>query len=306
MPMLAALIIFAAIFCLVLGLSKKPSTTLSARIATLRGGTLAPDIMNQRRPESFGDRLIGPLAQQLGVRLQGLLPTSWIQALDTKLEHAGEPTTIPGFLIMTCTTMAGGFGLGFLLVGSAGMAGTDALMVLGGLVFLGGYAPRMWLSGRVKGRQKKIALSLPDAFDLIVVCVEAGLGLEAGLARVAEKIAGPFGEELALALREVSMGKLRREALKEMAIRCGVADLSGFINAVVQAEQMGTSIGTVLRIQAEQMRVKRRQRAEQQAHAAAIKMMFPLVLCILPTLFLVILGPAAINIYHQFINGAAK
>jgi tight adherence protein C len=160
--------------------------------------------------------------------------------------------------------------------------------------------PKIWLSNRVKHRQKEILKSLPDAFDLITVCVEAGLGLEAALARVAEKVQGPFGEELAVCLREVSLGKLRRDALREMSDRIGVPDLSTFISAVIQAESMGTSIATVLRVQAEQMRTRRRQRAEKAAHQAPIKMMFPLVLCIFPTLFIVILGPAGIQIYQQF------
>jgi len=121
-------------------------------------------------------------------------------------------------------------------------------------------------------------------------------------AKVAEKVEGPFGEELTLTLREVSMGKLRRDALKELSERTGVPDLVSFINAVVQAETMGTSIAAVLRVQAEQMRTRRRQRAEQAAYQAPIKMIFPLVLCIFPTLFIVILGPAAINIYQTLIQ----
>ncbi|HEY7467502.1 MAG TPA: type II secretion system F family protein, partial [Dehalococcoidia bacterium] len=151
-------------------------------------------------------------------------------------------------------------------------------------------------------RQKEILKSLPDAFDLITTCVEAGLGLEAALARVAEKTAGAFGEELHLMLRDVALGKLRRDALKEMGERVGLADLTTFINAVVQAESMGTSIAAVLRVQADQMRMKRRQRAEQQAQAAPIKMMFPLVMFIFPTMFIVILGPAGIQIYEQFVQ----
>jgi tight adherence protein C len=161
--------------------------------------------------------------------------------------------------------------------------------------------PKVWLDNRVRHRQKEILKSLPDAFDLITTCVEAGLGLEAALAKVAEKTPGPFGEELTVSLREVSLGKLRRDALRELGQRTGVADLNAFINAVVQAESMGTSIAQVLRVQAEQMRTRRRQRAEQQAQAAPIKMMFPLVLCIFPTLFIVILGPAGIQIYEQLV-----
>ncbi len=117
-----------------------------------------------------------------------------------------------------------------------------------------------------------------------------------------EKVEGPFAEELTVCLREVSLGKMRRDALKEMAGRTGVKDLIAFINAVVQAETMGSGIAQVLRVQADQMRTLRRQRAEQQAYQAPVKMIFPLVLCIFPTLFIIILGPAGISIYQNFTN----
>jgi tight adherence protein C len=166
---------------------------------------------------------------------------------------------------------------------------------------MGFMMPKVWLDNRVRLRQKVILKSLPDAFDLITTCVEAGLGLEAALARVAEKVQGPFGEELTVMLQDVALGKLRRDALREVAERTGVPDLTSFINAVVQAETMGTSIAAVLRVQADQMRIRRRQRAEQEAQAAPIKMMFPLVLFIFPTMFIVILGPAAISIYETLV-----
>ena len=169
-----------------------------------------------------------------------------------------------------------------------------------------GYPP-----GRSPAATRNPLLQSSEAFNelkfrlhqrLITVCVEAGLGLDTALARVAEKTEGPFGEELTICLKEISLGKLRRDALIEMGERIGVPDLISFINAVMQAESMGTSIATVLRIQAEQMRMRRRQRAEQQAQAAPIKMMFPLVFCIFPTLFIVILGPAALSIYEQVVK----
>jgi tight adherence protein C len=303
MPLIAAAFIFIAIFLLVVGLAggKEPDA-LEARIATLRGDRPSPDALALQPDQSFNGRMLTPLAQSLGVKLQALLPTTWVQKIDKGLENAGEPTTLPGFLVGACISIVTALALGFMLVSTAGMGGSTALLLIMVLAIMGAYLPKMWLGGRVAKRRKAIQLSLPDAFDLITVCVEAGLGLEAALSRVAEKVAGPFGEELTLCLREVSMGKLRREALKEMSDRCGVDDLTGFVNAVIQAEAMGTSIGTVLRVQAEQMRIKRRQRAEQQAHQAPVKMMFPLVLCFLPTLFIVILGPAAINIYHQFVG----
>ncbi len=120
---------------------------------------------------------------------------------------------------------------------------------------------------------------------------------------MAEKEDGPFGEELTITLREISLGKLRRDALKQLSDRCGIDDLTTFVNAVIQAESMGTSIATVLRVQADQMRTRRRQRAEEQAQQAPVKMIFPLVLCIFPTLFIVILGPAALSVYDQLIKG---
>src|SRR5438093_1443418 len=149
-----------------------------------------------------------------------------------------------------------------------------------GTGFVGFAMPFYLIRSRAQQRQHAIIKSLADAFDLITTCVEAGLGLDAALARVAEKVEGPFAEDLSMALREVSLGKLRRDALKELATRSGVPDLVIFINAVIQAETMGTSIATVLRVQADQMRVRRRQRAEQQAYQAPVKMIFPLVLCI--------------------------
>jgi tight adherence protein C len=166
--------------------------------------------------------------------------------------------------------------------------------------FLGFFLPFYMIRSRAKQRQNAIIKSLADAFDLITTCVEAGLGLDAALARVAEKVQGPFAQELKRALRDVALGKARRDALKELGDRTGVPDLIQFTNAVIQAEAMGSSIGTVLRVQAEQLRVRRRQRAEEQAYKAPVKMLFPLVLCIFPTLFIVILGPAIITIMNGF------
>jgi tight adherence protein C len=259
------------------------------------------DYRQERAAESIGVRVIGPLASSAGAKLEKLLPARWIQGIETRLVRAGQPATTNGFLVgmilseTVCLALAG------LIIMSAGKVTSMSMMLTAGLAVFGLMMPKIWLDNRVRHRQKEILKSLPDAFDLITVCVEAGLGLEAALARVAEKVAGPFGEELAISLREVSLGKLRREALKELTERTGVPDLTTFINAVIQAESMGTSIATVLRVQAEQMRTKRRQRAEQQAHQAPVKMMFPLVLCIFPSLFIVILGPAGISIYEQLV-----
>jgi tight adherence protein C len=187
-----------------------------------------------------------------------------------------------------------------MVVATGGSFQGKQLLVLAAVGGVGLMLPYIWLISSVRRRQAAITKSLPDAFDLVTTCVEAGLGLDASLARVAEKVHGPFADELSRTLREVTMGRMRREALQELAERTGVPDLLAFVNAVVQAEQMGTSISTVLRVQCDQMRMRRRQRAEETAHQAPVKMTFPLVLCILPTLFLIILGPAAITLYQTF------
>ena len=129
------------------------------------------------------------------------------------------------------------------------------------------------------------------------------MGLDAALSRVAEKVEGPFADELTRTLRDIVLGKQRSIALKELGDRTGVPDLVTFVNAVIQAERMGSSVGTVLRVQADQLRVRRRQRAEEQAYKAPVKMIFPLILCIFPTLFIVILGPAVITIMNDFPGG---
>jgi tight adherence protein C len=303
MPIIAALVVFGAIVCLVLGLMSKPDDVLDARMATLRGDNRAVNAFAPVAPETFSQRMLAPMAASFGAKLEKLLPTTWIAAIENGLLRCGQPVSTQGFLMGAAMCFGGCTFLGFMMVSSLGMSGGTGLALVAALAGMGAYLPKMWLGGRVARRQKEILKSLPDAFDLIVTCVEAGLGLEAAMARVAEKTKGAFGEELTICLREVSMGKLRREALKELAERTGVPDLTGFINAVIQAESMGTSIGTVLRVQAVGMRMKRRQRAEQQAHAAPVKMMFPLVLCLFPTLFIVILGPAGISIYHNFVQG---
>ena len=181
-----------------------------------------------------------------------------------------------------------------------GSVGLIQIVLIVAFIVVGIMLPTMWLKQRVGARQKLIIKGLPDAFDLITTCVEAGLGLDAALSRVSDKVEGPFGEELKRTLRDISLGGKRRTALVELGTRTGVPDLVSFVNAVIQAEQMGSSVGTVLRVQAEQLRVRRRQRAEEQAYKAPVKMIFPLILCIFPTLFIVILGPAVITIMNDF------
>jgi tight adherence protein C len=302
MIILASLLVFGAIASLVVGLAYKQENVLNSRMAALRGERQNATYNLSVQSESVGTRVVGPLFESLGTRMSNLLPTKWVQSFERQLLSAGQPMPIKNFLALIVVAEGTMLLFALTLLSSGNVQGPIAILMFLGCAGMGAYLPKFWLSSRVKGRQKAILKSLPDAFDLVTTCVEAGLGLDAALSRVADNVEGPFAEEMHITMREISLGKLRREALKEMADRCQVPDLTTFITAVVQAESMGTSIATVLRVQAEQMRIKRRQRAEQQAQQAPVKMIFPLVLCIFPTLFIVILGPAAITVYDTLIK----
>ncbi|MCJ7810930.1 MAG: type II secretion system F family protein, partial [Dehalococcoidia bacterium] len=190
---------------------------------------------------------------------------------------------------------------GLAIIALAALGGASAQGFLGLLVMtaIGFSLPSFWLKTTVRSKQRLVVKDLPDAMDLIITCVEAGLGLDAALTKVSEQMKGPLAKEISQMLREVGMGRLRREALADLGQRTGVEELISFVNAVIQAEQLGVSIGHVLKVQSDQMRTHRRQRAERLAHEAPVKMMFPLVLFIFPAFLMVILGPAAIRIATQ-------
>jgi tight adherence protein C len=170
------------------------------------------------------------------------------------------------------------------------------ILLVVGFTVLGYFLPDLLLKSRIDSRQKSVRKAMPDALDLLTICVEAGLGFDAAMAKVHEK----WDNELALAfgrvIREIQLGKLRRDALRDMAERLGIAEMTSFVAAVVQSEMLGVSMAKVLRIQSDQMRVRRRQYAEEQAHKAPIKMIFPMGLLIFPSLMIVLLTPAALRL----------
>jgi tight adherence protein C len=178
-----------------------------------------------------------------------------------------------------------------------------SLLLVGLLAWFGGRLPINWLRGKAAARQAKIQRALPDTLDLITVSVEAGLGLDAALSKVVEKTRGPLRDEFGRVLQEISLGKVRRVALKDLAARCDVQDLTSFVNAIVQADQMGLGVAEVLRAQADEVRLRRRQRAEETAMKAPVKMLFPLVAFIFPAMMTVLLGPAIWRIYESIVSG---
>jgi tight adherence protein C len=214
-----------------------------------------------------------------------------------RLARAGNPGGLQGAdwmgvkLLVGIGGAIGGFAIGLLLGGFA--LGLLFGVALGGFGYI---VPEMWLSKRIKKRSNSMVLDLPDALDLLTISVEAGLGFDAALAKVVEKMEGPLVDEFAQALAEVRMGRTRRDSLRDVAARADARPVSNFIGAIVQAEQLGVPIAKVLQIQSQQLRIERRQRAEEAAAKAPIKMLFPMVGCIFPTIFIVILGPAVVTV----------
>jgi tight adherence protein C len=243
----------------------------------------------------FSERALRPMIERLGSLLSRSTPQKARADLLNKLDLAGRPGNLTpedfgAVRIVAAAVMAAVGLLIGLLLGSP----VYAAISLGVGAVLGYYLPVLWLKQKVDARRADIRKGLPDAMDLLVIAVDAGLGFDAALARVTDKYKNALSDEFAKVLREVSLGRPRLEALDEMGRSSGVDDLHNFIQAVIQSEQFGTGIGKILRIQADEMRRKRRQRAQELAAQATLKMLLPMVGCIFPTLWIVLLGPAAL------------
>jgi tight adherence protein C len=273
---------------------------LRARLNQL-GAMTAKDLQELELQQPFFDRTVKPLAMRLSGAVARITSSSFTERTEKRLAMAGNPgdMRVSDWLGIKAIGAAIGAALFFLIVGILGQ--NVVLGVLLALVGLGiGYiGPEFWLGRRVRGRQKKILVGIPDALDLLTISVRAGLGFDAALGKVVEKMKGPLVDEFRRALAEVRVGKARRDALRDIIPRTEVQPLTNFIGAIIQAEQLGVSISKVLQVQSEQLRIERRQRAEEQAAQAPIKMLFPLVGCIFPSLFIVILGPAIILIVQN-------
>jgi len=220
-----------------------------------------------------------------------------IARTDLKLERAGYPGGLRGadwMGVKLLSTILMGIGVALLML-AAGRVQLALVFGLAGAA-LGFLAPDFWLGSRARKRSFEMVLQLPDALDLLTISVEAGLGFDAALAKVVEKMEGPLIHEFRQALAEIRMGRSRRDAMRDIVARADAPPISNFIGAIVQAEQLGVPIAKVLQIQSQQLRIERRQRAEEAAAKAPVKMLFPMVGCIFPTIFIVILGPAVLTI----------
>ncbi len=220
-----------------------------------------------------------------------------VEAAEARLHRAGYPGGLRGadwmgVKVLSAICFGIGFTILFLIISGFPL---NIMFGIGGLA-VGFLAPEFWLGRKIRARQMDMILQLPDALDLLTISVEAGLGFDAALAKVVEKMEGPLITEFRQALAEIRMGRARRDALRDVATRADVQPVTNFIGAIVQAEQLGVPIAKVLQIQSQQLRVDRRQRAEEQAAKAPVKMLFPMVGCIFPTIFIVILGPAIVTV----------
>ena len=292
-----AMLVFLAVVLVAMGVAGRSHSPLAARIHTLATAARSEDIPDLERP--FVDRMVWPILEGLSEKVMSLLPAALLARLRHQLTLAGSSLSVAGFILIWIASAAA-FPGAFLALMLAARATSGTVYFLGLLTFLplGIYVPYFWLARRVGRRQRQILKDLPNALDLVTTCVEAGLGLDAAFAKVTEKMRGPLSDELAHALDQMAVGRMRRDALRDVGERAGVPEVVIFVNAIVHAEQTGASIGELLRVQAEQARVKRRQRIEAHAQRMPIWMTFPLVLFILPSLFIVILAPAGISAYE--------
>jgi len=301
---IAAVIIGAAIL-VVIGLrSPKDEDPLGKRLAEFAESGKQATLEDIELSQPFHERIIYPLARGLGAIVLRFTPQNAIQETAKKLERAGnpggiDPTVFFAFRLIGAVVM----GALFIILSSSApevsfLKGRGFLLAIPA-VFLGFYIPQMFLNSRIGRRQKEIRKAMPDALDLLTICVEAGLGFDAAMQKVYEKWDNELGRAFGRVIREISLGKLRREALRDMADRLGLQEMTSFVAAVIQSDQLGVSMAHVLRIQSDQMRIKRRQLAEEEAHKAPIKMLIPMALLIFPSICIVLLTPAILIIMQS-------
>ncbi len=301
LPVILAAAAAGAILLIVLGLAGGQTVDpVQARLTQL-GTMQARNLEELELQAPFLERTLRPLAQRLSGSVARITSASFADRTEKSLALAGNPgdlrvsdwlgikavvAIIFGIVFFLLFAVLNILGTGFVIGALLGLIG----------VAIGYIAPEFWLGRRIGARKKAILLMIPDTLDLLTISVRAGLGFDAALGKVVEKLKGPLSDEFRRAMAEIRVGKTRREALRDIIPRTEVPPLTNFIGAIIQAETLGVSISKVLQVQSEQLRIERRQRAEEQAAKAPIKMLFPLVGCIFPSLFIVILGPAIILI----------
>jgi tight adherence protein C len=276
---------------------------IQVRLEEFAGRTTPLTLEEIELSQPFSQRVMRPMLVRLGNALSRLSPSKSRAEAELMLERAGRPygwgaTEFLGLRIFVAVI----FGVfAFLITIISPTAGAVARIVAPLVAALIGFVlPILWIRSKINRRKKEIIKSLPDAMDLLTIAVEAGMGFDGALQKVAEKWDNELSRAFGKVVQEMRLGVIRRDALRNMSNNMDVPDVTSFVAAIIQADQLGVSIAKILRIQSEQMRVKRRQRAEEQANKAPIKMLFPMVFLIFPALFVVLLGPAVIILMETF------
>lgn len=298
--LLLALFVAGGVFLAVRGLAPQQPIVdmLESRLRAFGESGRQVSLAEAEMSLPLTDRFFRPVYAKLGRKLTARVTLDRQQALQEKINLAGRPggLSVGSFLVLRYVALVVGAGVGYLLGVVLSLTTPLNLVAPVAGAVVGMALPKIFLDRRVRGRQKEILLGLPSALDLLTISVEAGLGFDAALARVIEKYKNALSAEFSQVLVEIRLGRPRMEALEDLGRRCRVEELNNFLQAIVQSEQLGVGIANVLRIQSEEIRRRRRQRAEEQGQKAPLKMLFPMVGCIFPTLFIVLLGPAVIQV----------
>src|SRR5437764_1000127 len=283
---------------------RKAVRLLEAQVGQLMPVRQAANLREKDLSRSFVERAVIPFIGRIGRAVRRFTPLDTRERLGRKLTLAGAPAGWDAERV-AATKLIGtvvGFILGAFLVSTVGLSSVVSLVVIGILTAVGYYAPDAILDRKVEARQRDIRNSLPDILDLLTISVEAGLSLNAALSQVVQNVPGVLGSEIARMLQEIQLGSSRADAFRHLGERTDVEELNAFVLAMIQADIFGVSISNVLRGQAKELRVKRRQRAEREAQQTPVKIVFPLILCVLPSLFIVVIGPGAIRIFQNLLE----
>lgn len=303
MELIIALLAFGTAALLTIGLTMRSERAIiRERLTEVNESGTAPSAVDLEFEVAFRDRVLLPCLRSLARIGLRLTPRGTLRSIEEKLEMAGRPwnLTARDFIGLRVLSLVVFVVIGLSLVKLMETGPVLELVMLVLIVFIGAVLPDYFLQSAINSRQTSIRKSLADTLDLLTVSVEAGLGLDGAMQKVVEKLKNPLSEELGRALREMQIGKLRAEALKDMASRVRVQELSSFVASICQAEQLGVSIARVLRVQGDTIRSQRSQRARETAAKLPVKMLFPLVFCIFPAIFVVIAGSGAISIWRAF------
>jgi tight adherence protein C len=302
--LLVGIVAVAAILVLIGLREREGDDPLAKRLAEYASRGEVATLEEIELSQPFIERVVYPAAKKFGELAQRFTPQNAIVETRRKLERANAPRWLEPTLFLS-SRIVFGLGMGALIFlvfsfsPSMDVLSVSGLLMIGGFTLAGFYLPNLVIDRNIRRKQRLVLNAMPDALDLLTICVEAGLGFDAALKKVVEKWDNDLSIAFARVLQEIQLGKLRREALRDMSDRLGIPEMESFVAAVIQSEQLGVSMARVLRVQSDAMRVKRRQRAEENAQRAPIKMLIPMVFLIFPTIVLILLGPAVLQIVRS-------